>query len=285
VARPSPTKTPRAHRTLVPVEAPARREWLVVLLAVGGVVVSGYLGWLKVRGGNALLCEAGGGCDIVQASRYATILGVPTALWGTLFYIAVGVLAGLGLNGQRWLATFLLATAGAGFSLYLTAISLFAIGAACPYCFASAAIAVALVGVLAQRRPAYAGRRPPLRWSRVVPLGVVTAVAAVVAGAAIFASYPGGRTAYQTGLAQHLAQINAVMYGAYWCPACQEQKARFGAAAAQIPYVECDARGIGARPDLCQAAGVRSFPTWVIGNQRHEGVLTLEDLARLSRFH
>ena len=187
-----------------------------MLLAAAGVMVSAYLGWLKARGGSALLCEAGGGCDIVQASRYATILGVPTALWGTAFYIAVGGLAALGLTAARWLLTFLLAAAGAAFSLYLTAISLFAIGAACPYCLASAAIAVALVAILAWRRPPATGRRSPLRWSRVVPLGGVTALAAVVGGAAIFASYPGGAAAYQTGLAQHLAKINAVMYGAYW---------------------------------------------------------------------
>jgi uncharacterized membrane protein len=216
MVKPSSTRTTRAPRGAAAIETPGRREWVVVLLAVAGVLVSGYLGWLKLRGGNALMCEAGGGCDIVQASRYATILGVPTALWGTLFYVAVGVLAGLGLTAQRWLGTFLLAVAGAAFSLYLTGISLFAIGAACPYCLASAAIAAALVGVLAWRRPASTGRRAPLRWSRVVPLGGVAAVAAVVVGAAIFAAYPGGAAAYQTGLAQHLARVNAIMYGAYW---------------------------------------------------------------------
>jgi uncharacterized membrane protein len=191
-------------------------EWRVVLLAAAGVIVSGYLGWLKVRGGSALLCEAGGGCDIVQASRYATILSVPTALWGTALYVAVGALAVMGLSARRWLWTFLLATAGAAFSLYLTAISLFAIGAACPYCLASAAIAVALVAVVLWRRPAPTGRRSPLRWSRVLPLGGGAAVVAVVGGAAVFASYPGGATAYQTGLVRHLAKVNAVMYGAYW---------------------------------------------------------------------
>ena len=72
--KPSPTRSARPQRRPSPVEPPARTDWLVVLLAAAGVIVSGYLGWLKVRGGNALLCEAGGGCDIVQASRYATIL-------------------------------------------------------------------------------------------------------------------------------------------------------------------------------------------------------------------
>jgi hypothetical protein len=29
---------------------------------------------------------------------------------------------------------------------------------------------------------------------------------------------------------------------------------------------------------------VRKYPTWTIGNERHEGVLTLEQLATLSKF-
>src|SRR5262245_46924362 len=209
MARPSPSKTPRPPRgTLIP-PPPVRPDWLVIALAVAGVAVSGYLGWLKVRGANALLCEAGGGCDMVQASRYATILGVPTALWGTVFYIAVGALAALGLTARRWLWTFAIAAGGAAFSLYLTAISLFAIGATCPYCLASLAIALALVAVLAWHRPVTTGRRPALRWSRVLPLAGVAAAVAVVGGAAVFASYPGGAATYQGELARHLARNNA----------------------------------------------------------------------------
>jgi hypothetical protein len=39
-----------------------------------------------------------------------------------------------------------------------------------------------------------------------------------------------------------------------------------------------------ARPDLCRAASVRGYPTWIVGGQRHEGVLSLARLAELSRF-
>jgi uncharacterized membrane protein len=216
MAKPVSSKREPSSRGPALVEPVARPDWLIVLMAVAGLIVSGYLGWLKVRGGGALLCEAGGGCDIVQASRYATILGVPTALWGSAFYAAIGTLAGLGLSAQRWLWAFLLAAGGAAFSLYLTVIALLVIGAACPYCLASASIAVALVAVILWRRPTVRGRRSPLRWSRILPLGGVAALIAVVGGAAVFASYPGGASAYQTGLARHLAKINGVMYGAYW---------------------------------------------------------------------
>jgi uncharacterized membrane protein len=188
----------------------------VIVLTLAGAVVSGYLGIVKLAGGSALMCQAGGGCDIVQASRYGAILGLPTALWGTVFYVAVGVLGALGLPAGRWLWTFLLAVAGGAFSLYLTAVSLFVVEAACLYCLASTAIALALVGVLLWRRPPEGGRRSPIRWPRVAMLGAASALVTVVGAAAIFAAYPGGATGYQSALARHLAQMNAVMYGAYW---------------------------------------------------------------------
>jgi hypothetical protein len=65
---------------------------------------------------------------------------------------------------------------------------------------------------------------------------------------------------------------------------CTEQKARFGPAAASIPYVECDPKGVAAQPERCTGAGVRRYPTWVVGKNRHEGLLTLDELARLSAF-
>jgi glutaredoxin len=74
------------------------------------------------------------------------------------------------------------------------------------------------------------------------------------------------------------------MYGAYWCPHCAEQKALFGEAAKELPYVECDPSGVNPRPDLCEKVGVKSFPTWVVGGERREGVQSLETLAELSKF-
>lgn len=48
--------------------------------------------------------------------------------------------------------------------------------------------------------------------------------------------------------------------------------------------MECDPRGLNANPAACHALGVRRYPTWIVGGQRHEGVMSLDELARLSRF-
>lgn len=258
-------------------------RWLVVAVAAAGVAVSGVLAWSRWAGAAVPLCEGGTGCDIVQASRYSMLLGVPTAFWGTLLFAAVGALALWGLTARRWLAAFVLAVAAVAFSGYLTGVSLLVIGATCVWCLAAGALTVALLGAVVATRPP-GGRRSWLRAPRLPIAGALTAVATVVLAAGLFVEPVGGSPAYRLALARHLTATDAVMYGAYWCPACKEQKARFGEAAAEVPYVECDPRGSSPRPDLCERVNVRAYPTWVIGEARHEGVLTIADLARLSGF-
>ena len=135
--------------------APARPDFLILGLAAAGFAIAAYLTGLKWMGGNAAFCLSGSGCDIVQGSRYGTLLGVPTALWGVLMYAAIGALAALGLTAPRWSWAFYLAAAGVGVSIYLTAVSVLVIHATCAYCLASGAIMVAIL----------AGAAPPARAS------------------------------------------------------------------------------------------------------------------------
>jgi len=257
-------------------------DLLVLGVSAAGLAIAAYLTWLKWTGTTAAFCVSGSGCDIVQSSRYATLLGVPTAVWGALLYVAIGVLAALGLNATRWAWAFYLAAAGVGVSIYLTALSVLVIGATCAYCLASTAITLVLLLVLWVRRAGLPGRRP-----KVTSLVVGALVAAALApfGAAFIFAMPGGAGAgFEAALARHLRDKGAVMYGAYWCPHCSEQKALFGDAAKDLPYVECDPGGVNARPDLCEKAGVKSFPTWVLGDKRREGVQTPQALADFSDF-
>ncbi len=264
------------------VSAPARPDLLVVGLSTAGFVIAGYLTWLKWMGGNAAFCVSGGGCDIVQASVYSTLLGVPTALWGALLFAVIGVLAALGLSGPRWAWAFYAAGAGLGTSVYLTALSHWVIGALCAYCLASGVILLAIFAVLWWRRAGLPHPRPKL--VRSVGGAVAAALLVPFAIAFVFAIPPSTGSGFEVALARHLRDKGAVMYGAYWCPHCQEQKAIFGDAAKDLPYVECDPNGVNARPDLCEKAGVKSFPTWVLGGNRREGVQSLQALADFSNF-
>ena len=197
--------------------AKGRPDWIVVVLALVGVGVAGYLTALKLGGNQAFLCRDGSGCDIVQASRYSLLAGVPTALWGAGLYLAIAVLAALPRTVRRWQAAFMLASGAVAFSLYLTYLSIFVIGATCPYCLASGVVAVALLVVMILRRPRGEGREAAAsKPGKLAALGITAGAFVILLGAFIFAADFSTPAGYQAALAQHLAKSNATFYGAFW---------------------------------------------------------------------
>jgi len=78
-------------------------------------------------------------------------------------------------------------------------------------------------------------------------------------------------------LATCLEGKDAVMYGAEWCPHCQNEKRALGIEAfSRIRYIECPQD-----PKTCMAAGIEGYPTWIIGGiLRLEGEQGLEKLSR-----
>jgi uncharacterized membrane protein len=125
------------------------RRQAIVLLALVGLLVATYLWLYKIGVLGELQCGTGS-CEYVQASRYAELFGIPVAFYGVAGYAA---LFGLGLATlqprfatDRRVTTLLvaLATVGFAFTLYLTAIELFALHAICRWCVVSAAIMTAI---------------------------------------------------------------------------------------------------------------------------------------------
>jgi len=84
------------------------------------------------------------------------------------------------------------------------------------------------------------------------------------------------------GFAKCLSDRHVLMYGAYWCPHCAEQKEKFGASFKYAPYVECGVPGNTRQENqVCTDAGIKHFPTWQFPpvGEREEGSLSLEDLS------
>ncbi len=137
----------------------AQRDTLSLLqlaLALAGSSVAGYLTWSKVSG-EGLICIGFRGCDIVNNSPYAELLGVPVAAWGLGAYLALALLAlplwGNHASLQPWAVTlsFALALGGWLFSMYLTAIEAFVLHAWCNWCVTSAILITLLLGVCGLR--------------------------------------------------------------------------------------------------------------------------------------
>ena len=75
-----------------------------------------------------------------------------------------------------------------------------------------------------------------------------------------------------------LAEKKVTMYGADWCPHCQNEKKAFGSSFKFIPYIECPED-----PKRCLAAGISGYPTWIFSDGRRlEGEQGVEKLSQES---
>ena len=129
-----------------------RADRVALGVAGAGALVSTYLTWLHYSGMLAL-CLGVGGCETVQASRYAEVVGVPVALLGLIFFVLATALL---VTRERFprerreaarLALFGATLVGVIFAAYLTYLELFVIGVICPWCVSIALATVALFGL------------------------------------------------------------------------------------------------------------------------------------------
>lgn len=106
------------------------RRWqsISAVLSLVGLLDSLYL-W-SYKWGGQLVCGTGG-CDVVNASKYSELFGVPVAALGALGYAALLALALWAFaapdRAPYWLTDLrlLFAVIGVVFAAYLTAIELF----------------------------------------------------------------------------------------------------------------------------------------------------------------
>jgi len=83
--------------------------------------------------------------------------------------------------------------------------------------------------------------------------------------------------------AQCLKDKNIKFYGAFWCPHCQATKRLFGAAAKELPYIECSTPDGNGQLQICKDKGITNYPTWIFPDEsRLMGEQTLEALSEKS---
>lgn len=114
------------------------------VLAALGAAITAYLLYVRQTGG-ALVCLAGG-CETVQSSPYAEVLGVPVAAVGLVGFLGLLVTA---LARGEWarLSQATLALSAFLFSAYLLYIQLVVIGATCQWCLATDVLTTAIVAL------------------------------------------------------------------------------------------------------------------------------------------
>jgi len=124
-------------------------DWLIPALIVIGIGVAAYLSFVETQSVDAM-CGPVGDCNTVQQSRYARLFDVlPVGVLGLLGYFALLAAwltrrfipklekpAAIGFFGMAFFAAI--------FSLYLTYLEPFVIGAVCIWCLSSAIIVTLL---------------------------------------------------------------------------------------------------------------------------------------------
>ena len=145
---------------------------VVPVLALVGIGVAAYLTYVETSGAVAV-CGPVGNCNAVQQSEYARLFGlVPVGVVGLVGYGAIIVAWLLTRASNRTLATRALlllgaiTVAGTLFSMYLTFLEPFIIGATCAWCLTSAVlITILMVLTVRAARTAWATVRSGHRWA------------------------------------------------------------------------------------------------------------------------
>jgi hypothetical protein len=110
----------------------------------------------------------------------------------------------------------------------------------------------------------------------------IAVFALLIAAALASAYYLNHRSEHKyDAFARCLGSRGVKMFGAYWCPHCQEQKEKFAASFEYVPYVECGVKGdTRAQSQACKDANVKHYPTWQFPpmGERVERVFGLEEL-------
>ena len=285
----------------------------IAILSTVGIIDTGSItlnkwGWI----GN-LNCPGGiDGCDKVLNSPWGTLFqtsnfSVPLSLIGLISYLLILLMAIFPLipifKSQKnnileltWWGLFYLSTSTFSFSIILISIMIFKIKAFCFFCILSCLISLSLLLI-----NLFGGNWED--YGKLFFRGFLMSVAVLLAGLIWSSSVdPSSKeisnniqgmppaviaisSTEKIKLAEHLTKEGAVMYNAYWCPHCHDQKEMFGKEATEkLNLVECAKDGYNNKRDLCEAKGITGFPSWEINGSIDSGVKTLKELAELSNY-
>ena len=285
----------------------------IAILSTVGIIDTGSItlnkwGWI----GN-LNCPGGiDGCDKVLNSPWGTLFqtsnfSVPLSLIGLISYLLILLMAIFPLipifKSQKnniseltWWGLFYLSTSTFIFSIILISIMIFKIKAFCFFCILSSLISLSLLLL-----NLFGGNWED--YGKLFFRGFLMSVAVLLAGLIWSSSVdPSSKeisnniqgmppaviaisSTEKIKLAEHLTKEGAVMYNAYWCPHCHDQKEMFGKEATdKLNLVECAKDGYNNKRDLCEAKGITGFPSWEINGSIDSGVKTLKELAELSNY-
>ena len=286
---------------------------IIAILSTIGLVDTGAITLKKWGLFSSLSCPGiTNGCDTVLNSPWGTLfkneqINIPLSFTGFLYYLLILILAvSLSTNlispkeklsKFAWWLIFLISCASSVFSFLLIYIMIFKIEEYCFFCILSAILSLSIF-IISMIGGKFESREP------MIFRGFIVAVSVLLGGLiwstnvdpsnAINISSPSEKVSpaittsssiQKIEFARFLKDNNIVMYSAYWCPHCHDQKLMFGKEAVkEFKVVECAQDGKDNNYKLCQTKGIEGFPSWEINGEIYSGTRDLNDLAIMTGY-
>ena len=286
---------------------------LIAILSTIGLVDTGAITLKEWGFFSSLSCPGiTNGCETVLSSPWGTLINneqinIPLSLAGFLTYLLILILSvSLSTNlispkeklsKFAWWLIFLISCASSVFSFLLIYIMIFKIKEYCFFCVLSAILSFSIF-IISMFGAKFESREPMIYRSFIVAISVLL-------GGLIWSTNvnPSNATDVQSptenvspiittssspqkvNFAKFLSENNIVMYSAYWCPHCHDQKQLFGKEAVkELKVVECANDGKDNQYELCQEKGIQGFPSWEINGEIYSGTKELNDLAVMTGY-
>ena len=285
---------------------------LIALLSTIGIVDTGSITLKKWGLFSSLSCPGINGCDAVLNSPWGTLysnnqINVPLSLAGLITYSLILLLTIIltlkilppkeKLSRFLWWLLYLISLGSSVFSFLLINIMFFKIEAFCIFCILSAFLSFSIF-ILTIIGAKFENREPMLyrgfTIAFIVLLGGLIWSNQVDPSKASEIINPSEKSAplittksskQKIDFANFLNENKVIMYSAYWCPHCHDQKQLFGKKAAEeLTIIECAKDGIDNQYELCSQKGIEGFPSWEINNKIYSGTRDLQELANMTGY-
>ena len=286
---------------------------LIAILSTIGIVDTGSITLKNWGLFNSLSCPGvNKGCEAVLNSPWGTLIkndqyDIPLSFAGLLTYstiLLIVLILSLKIISPKqkiyksfWWLLYLISCGSSVFSILLISIMIIKIKSFCFFCLLSAILSfsifiLSIIGARFENRETMFYR------------GLIIAFTVLIGGL-IWSNQVDPARANEINLskekvsppittvssikkinfAKYLNDNNIVMYSAYWCPHCNDQKQLFGKKAVEeLLIVECAKDGKNNQYKLCQEKGIEGFPSWEINNQIYSGTMSLNELAKMTNY-
>jgi len=286
---------------------------IIAILSTIGLVDTGAITLKKWGFLSSLSCPGiTNGCETVLNSPWGTLfkneqINIPLSFAGLLTYLSILILAlSLSVNlispkkklsKFAWWLIFLISCASSVFSFLLIYIMIFKIEEYCFFCVLSTILSLSIF-IISMIGAKFESREPMIFRGFIVAVSVLiggliwstnvdpsNAIDVPISTENVSPIITTSSSSQKVKFAKYLSENNIIMYSAYWCPHCHDQKQLFGKEAVkELKIVECAKDGKDNQYELCQSKEIKGFPSWEINGEIYSGTRNLKELAIMTSY-